>query len=220
MLSSVTYVCNNVETVEAIRHYERRSPRLPKAQREQQLLDVAERLFIEKGYAETSIEDVAQAAGVTRPVVYNHHGSKEGLYLALVKRAREHYRGELQRTLAGIEDPRGQIRAAGDLFFEMIERDPVRWTVLFGGSAVPLFGEHGAQLTDLRFENVEQTAALIRAAAPDADPERIHAFAHAISGVGEQLGRWWLREPGIPRHRLTRHYTDFIWNGLRTIAEP
>jgi AcrR family transcriptional regulator len=206
--------------VETLRPYQRRSARLPKAEREQQLLDIAERLFIDKGYADTSIEQVAQAAGVTRPVVYNHHGSKEGLYLACVKRARENYQDQLTHTLATIEDPREQIRAAGDLFFAMIERDPKRWTVLFGGSAIPLFGEDGEKLTDLRFQTVAQTATLIHAAAPDADPERIRAVAHAISGVGEQLGRWWLREPHIPRHRLTQHYTDFIWNGLQALATP
>jgi AcrR family transcriptional regulator len=204
----------------APRPYERRSPRLPRAEREQQLLDIAERLFIDKGYTRTSIEDVAQAAGVTRPIVYNLHGSKEGLYLACVARARAKLSDRLLQVLPALSDPREQVSAAGDLFFEIIEEDPKRWTLLFGGSAMPLVGDDGEQLTDLRFETVGQIAQLIKAAAPHADDERIRAFAHAVSGVGEQLGRWWLREPNVPRERLTEHYTDFIWNGLRHLVDP
>ena len=202
------------------RPYERRSPRLPRAAREQQLLDIAEQLFIEKGYAQTSIEDVAQAAGVSRPVVYNLHRSKEGLYLACVARARAKLRDRLDETLPAITDPRERIRAAGDVLFEMIEEDPKRWTVLFGGSAIPLFGDDGERFIDLRLETVARIARDIQDFVPGAEPERVHAFAHAISGVGEQLGRWWLREPGVPRARLTEHYTDFIWSGLQRLADP
>ena len=56
--------------------------RVPRAVRERQLLDIAEKLFTLHGYEGTSIEDVARAAGVTRPVVYEHHGDKDGLYIA------------------------------------------------------------------------------------------------------------------------------------------
>lgn len=193
-----------------------RSPgkRLPRAQREQQLLDVAETLFIAQGYEETSIEDVARAAGVSRPIIYDHHGSKEGLYLACVKRARARYAEQLEQALSSSTDPREQIRAGAEVFFAIFEHDPQRWTVLFGGSAVPLFGELGEQLHQLRETSIAKVAAVIQAEAPGADPERVDAFAHAISGVGEQLGRWWLQHPDIPRDRIVEHYTDFIWNGV------
>ena len=62
--------------------------RLTGAERAEQVLDVAEELLTAKGYDRTSIEDIAQAAGVSRPIVYGHHGSKEGVYLACMARAR------------------------------------------------------------------------------------------------------------------------------------
>jgi AcrR family transcriptional regulator len=189
--------------------------RLPRAERGQQLLDVAEKLFVTGGYEQTSIEDVARAAGVSRPIVYDHYGSKEGLYVACVKRAREEHARRVEHAVAAAANPRDQIRAGGAVFFEILEEDPARWTVLFGGSAVPLFGELGARLTELRSETVAQIARLMRTHAPDADPERLDAFAFAVSGVGEQLGRWWLANPDVPRDRVVEHYTEFIWNGLR-----
>jgi AcrR family transcriptional regulator len=196
----------------------RAGKRLPRAEREQQLLDVAERLFIAQGYERTSIEDVAHAAGVSRPIVYDHHGSKEGLYLACVKRARARYAEQLEQVLATISDPREKIKAGAERFFTILEQDPERWIVLFGGSAVPLFGELGEQLHQLRAISIASVAAVIRGQAPDADPEEIDAFAHAISGVGEQLGRWWLQHPTIPRERVVEDYTDFILSGLRHLA--
>src|SRR4051812_30373164 len=67
--------------------------RVPRAVREQQLLDVAKELFARKGYQGTSIEDIARGAGVTRPIVYDHFDSKDSLYLACVRGARN----ELER---------------------------------------------------------------------------------------------------------------------------
>lgn len=193
--------------------------RLPKLEREQQLLDVAEKLFIAKGYDRTSIEDVARAAGVTRPIVYEHHGSKEGLYVACVKRARDGFARELAAALADVGDPREQLRIAGDVFFRILERDPERWVVLFGGAAVPLIGVLGERLTELRFQTVAGITARLRSVVADGDPERIEAFAQAVSGVGEQLGRWWMHHRTIPRARVVAHYTEFIWRGLQGLAE-
>ncbi len=192
--------------------------RLPRAQREQQLLDVAEELFIAQGYDRTSIEDVARAAGVSRPIIYDHHGSKEQLYLACVKRARKRLAEQLDEALASTSDHREQIRAGAEVFFTILEQDPQRWIVLIGGSAVPLFGALGEQLHQLRAISVARVAAVIQAEAPDADPEQVDAFAHAISGVGDQIGRWWLQHPEIPRERVVEHYTNFIWNGLQRRA--
>ncbi|QJY46066.1 TetR/AcrR family transcriptional regulator [Pseudonocardia broussonetiae] len=198
--------------------------RLPRAAREQQLLDVAEQLFIDKGYDRTSIEDVARAAGVSRPIVYQHHGSKEGLYLACVKRARDLFAVRLAAAREGVDDPREQVRISGEVFFAELERDPDRWIVLFGGAAVPMIGELGHQLTELRFRTVDHTIAHLHDAVTSAgsavDEERIHAFAHAISGVGEQLGRWWIANPHIPRDRVVQHYTDFIIGGAQLLIGP
>src|SRR5437879_5350609 len=109
--------------------------RVPALVRAEQLLDVAERLFAEQGYGSTSIERIAREAGVTRPVVYEHFGSKDGIYLACLRRARGQLEEMLDAAVAPTSDPREQLERGADAYFGFVERDPVRWRVLFGGGA-------------------------------------------------------------------------------------
>jgi hypothetical protein len=75
-------------------------------------------------------------------------------------------------------------------------------------------------LDDLRTNTVDRIAELITGFVPDADPERVAAFAHALSGSGEQLGRWWLRNPQIPRARLVGHHYAFGRSAFDSLTEP
>jgi len=173
-----------------------------------------------QGYDRTSIEDVARGAGVSRPIVYAHHGSKEGLYVACVRRARARYVEQLSDALASSPDPRRQLATAGELFFSILEQNPKRWLVLFGGSAVPVFGELGDQLMALRAEGIARIATVLDDEAVTHDPTRADILAHAIAGTGEQVGRWWIEHPEVPRSQIVEIYTDFIWSGLRSLAAP
>jgi AcrR family transcriptional regulator len=192
-----------------------RRTRLSRDRRGEQLLDVAERLFAEQGFEGTSMEDIARTAGVTRPVVYAHHPTKEDVFLSCVRRARR----ELEDRLDELR-PSGRavavtevIEGGGNAFFEILERDPRRWAVLFSPSSA-LAGPLGRRLDDLRAGTIERIAEVARRFAPDADPDRLGAYAHAISGVGEQLGRWWLTRPDVPRQQVVAYYRDFVVSGL------
>ena len=190
--------------------------RLPRDQRGQQLLDVAEQLFAARGFESTSMEDIAREAGVTRPVVYSHYATKELVFLACVRRARN----DLEQRLRELEVMRAEgaglsdvIERGGDIFFEILEQDPPRWAVLFSPSSA-LSEELAQQLNEARFQTVDNIISVSRHFLPPGDDERVAAYAHAISGVGEQLGRWWLANPTVPRARLTELYRDFIMRGL------
>jgi AcrR family transcriptional regulator len=186
------------------------SRRLPGPVRERQLMDLAEELFTTHGYADTTIEDIARAAGVTRPIVYQHHGSKQGLFLACVQRARQEFQEALREVVAAPDlSLEGFLERGSDRFFSILERNPRRWVVLFASSTA-MSGELSDRLTELRFETVGLIANLLRRWAPDVDDERLHATAHAISGAGEQLGRWWLKNPGIPRTKVVHHFTELM----------
>jgi len=91
----------------------RKHGRVPKAVRQEQLLDVAEALFTRDGYEYTSIEEVARQAGVTRPIIYNPYGSKEGLYLACVQRAQTACEAAMAEAFASTNDPRTQLERGG-----------------------------------------------------------------------------------------------------------
>jgi AcrR family transcriptional regulator len=191
-----------------------RAKRMPQAERRAQLLDLAEDLFITRGYAAVSMEDIARAAGVSRPVVYDHLRTKEAAYLACVERARATYEAELLARVDATAHPREQVRAGADAFFATLEQHPGRWQLLFGSNAV-LPGDATKDLAALRFATIEQIRLLLAAAIPDAPPERIEACAHVVSGAGERLGHWWLTRPDLPRSALVEHYVEIVWDGLR-----
>jgi AcrR family transcriptional regulator len=176
--------------------------------REQQLLNVAEELFLTAGYERTSVEDIARAAGVTRPVVYEHYGSKEGIYLACVRRARTPLNESLRAAFGGSDDPLTQFARGIEAYLQLLETDPGRWRLLFRPNGV-LTGPLGDALVRERFRTVNLVADMIETHLPNVDPQRIDAYAHIISGSVEQLGQWWLAHPEVERTQVVQYHLDF-----------
>lgn len=190
--------------------------RLPRRAREGQLLDVALLLFIEQGYQGTSIEDIATAAGVTRPIVYKHFGSKDGVYLACLRRAR----AELDRRIGGAsahKSLKARVHAAITGYFGFVESNRDAWRLLFGGG-VAVAGPAAEEARQLRFATVRRIVELFAGAMVPIDPHTREALAHATSGAGEQLAKWWMQNPGISQARMVEHLMGFVWPGLRQYA--
>ena len=191
--------------------------RVPRAVREQQLLDVAKELFARKGYQGTSIEDIARGAGVTRPIVYDHFESKDSLYLACVRGARNELERMFTEAAGATEDPGEQLWGGINAYFEFIERDTASWDVLFGtGTAVA--GPAAEEVTQLRFATVRRIGELIAPAVPHVDPQSVEALAHALSGSGEQLARWWRQNPHLSREQVAGYHMAFAWLGLQQLV--
>jgi len=190
-----------------------RHGRVPRAVREQQLLEVAEHVFAKQGYQGTSIEDIARAAGVTRPIVYDHFGSKDGVYLACVRRARSELERSVADAASASDDPAQQLWAGISAYFEFVERHGRAWDVLFGqGTAVA--GPAAKEVFRQRSATVRVIADLLARAAPDVDAEAIEAFAHALSGSGELLAKWWRVNPHLTRDQVAGYHMAFAWHGL------
>lgn len=195
--------------------------RLTGEQRERQLLDVAETLFTRRGYEAVSIEDIARAAGVSRPIVYHHYGSREGVFLACVARARSQFeRALLDRVSAAGDDLAGVFHAGGEAYFDLIEDDPQRFVLLFTASS-SLHAGLSEQLATLRTDTIRTIATVIRQKDPAIKSEVALAIAYSASGIGEQLGRWWLDKPSMPKRRLLSYYTgalDGAAKGILAVA--
>ncbi len=179
-----------------------------------QLLDVAEDLFTSNGYDKVSIEDVARAAGVSRPIVYQHFGSKEGLFLAAAQRAREQF----EASIAGAHRAAGDdlekfVELGGTLLFDLLYHEPSKWALLFSG-AVGESGELAVKLSELRFSTVDKIGSLAGTYAPNLEPEELQAFANAISGISEAFCRWSLHSPDIPPDRILGYFRDFITSAI------
>lgn len=180
--------------------------------REQQLLDVAEEQFALHGYGGASIDAIARIAGVSRPIVYDHFGDKEGVYLACLRRARGELEEMILTAVASASTAREMVERGTDAYFEFVERRGQRWAVLFGG--VELAGGASEEIAELRFATVNRIRDLIAAIAPDADAVTIDAYAHAISGSSEQVAKWWRANPKLTRAQVVELQVSFAWNGL------
>jgi AcrR family transcriptional regulator len=105
--------------------------RLPRAEREQQTLDVAQALFAQHGYAAVTMDDVAAAVGVTKPLLYNYFGNKERLYLACLGRTADGLIARLTEAFSRAADPGEGLREALRAFFAFVEADRASWQVLY-----------------------------------------------------------------------------------------
>lgn len=193
--------------------------RMPRAKREQQLLNVALQLFIEHGYQGTSMEDIASAAGVTRPIVYNHFGSKDGIYLACLRRARASLD---QHIVDAAQDPttiEGRLKAGVEGYFTFVEENRSSWHLLFGGGAA-IAGTAAEEASRLRFQTVEKITQLLVAVVQGVDDETCEGFAHAVSGAGEQIAKWWMQRPHVSKEHAIGLMLSFTWSGLKALQQP
>jgi AcrR family transcriptional regulator len=169
------------------------------------MLDAAERTFSAVGVHAASMDRIAREAGISKPMLYNYFGSKEGLYLASLSRAG----GDLARRLRDAEPPDGSVRdrllAGVTAFFGYVDEQRAAWSVLreeLARQGEPLGGE----LTTLRANIVALITELFVTTAADPgeeERERLDAFAWAFVGAGESLADWWLDHPGVPLGFLT-----------------
>jgi AcrR family transcriptional regulator len=109
--------------------------RLPREEREQQVLGEARRLFAERGYAAVTMDDVATAVGVTKPLLYTYFGNKEALYLACMQPAGDALVETVAEAVQGVEGARDALERGVHAFFAFVDADRDAWRVLFDETA-------------------------------------------------------------------------------------
>ncbi|SHY58467.1 Putative transcriptional regulator, TetR family [Mycobacteroides abscessus subsp. bolletii] len=184
--------------------------RRPWAERHAHLLDAAEQLFFERGFAAVSLSDIAQAAGVTKPIAYRHFKTKDGAYLACARRAQADFAQALVQRADPTQAVREQFAAAADLFYELLETHPERWELIYGSAAV-LPAESRDELSALRLGNIETTYALITKDHPDIPKLFAEGLSHAMSGAAERLGHWWRSRPDLDRQHMVDIHVEIFY---------
>ncbi|HEX4878810.1 MAG TPA: TetR/AcrR family transcriptional regulator [Limnobacter sp.] len=187
--------------------------------RERQLVLVAQGMFIECGYQGTAMEDIAQAAGVTRPVIYKLFGHKDGIYVACLKQARELLnRYIVESALVGttLEE---RLRGGIEGYFGFVEKERDAWRFLYD-SGVAVAGDAAQEATRMRFDTVSRIAALLGDLKPKFSDAEVLALAHALSGAGEQMAKWWVTQPGLPKQLVvdTLYDMSLHWRNVRIQA--
>jgi AcrR family transcriptional regulator len=192
--------------------------RLTGAERRLQLLAVATKVFARRGYEPASIEEIAQQAGVSKPIVYEHFGGKEGLHAAVVAR-------EMDRLVARVTEgvsagsPRERFESAVVAFLAYAQEEPAGFAVLARDSP-SASGRRG--LTRVIDDLAQRVSEVFRSELQRAgyNPRLAPIYANALIGMVTQVGQWWAAE-GRPfsLDHVARHVAALGWMGLRHLPK-
>jgi AcrR family transcriptional regulator len=188
---------------------------MPADQRRQQLFEVARERFAQQGFHATSMDEIAEAAGVTKPVLYQHFPSKRALYVELLEETGR----QLLSTLADATARAGSLRERVELGFRAYFRFAVgnrsAFLFLLGTSlrSDPEFARIVEEILDAAAETI---ATLIEIPAPDAQRQML---ANAIVGMAESVGLRVLRDPAaiVDSDQLAKWISELAWFGLRGV---
>ena len=190
-------------------------PRLPAVRRRHQLLDVSLEVFAKQGFHGTSMAEVAEAAGVTKPVLYQHFGSKRELYLQLLDDVGQRLLEEVQKATAAAGGPRQQVASGFEAYFHFVADHESAFRLLFGGDGREADREFADAVRRVEDAMADAVAALIEA---DIDDEHRRLLAYGIVGLAEATSRYWVlggrREDPVV---LSRRVADMAWAGLRGV---
>ena len=172
-----------------------RRRKLPRADRERQMLQVAARVFGQRGYHAASMDEIARDCGVTKPMLYAYFGSKDGLYLATVDRMGSAVVAAVEQLLAE-PDARKRLGLGVDVILQFIRQDRHGWAVLYAeGLGEGPVAKHVARYRD---RIVRAAAVTLADAVPGRTLHQAEPYAVGLLGAGEALARWWLGRGSLP----------------------
>jgi AcrR family transcriptional regulator len=191
------------------------SPRLPAARRREQLLEVALEVFGEHGFHPTSMNDVAEAAGVTKPVLYQHFRSKRDLYREVLTDVGAQLLDAITKATTAAQSPREQVELGFIAYFRFVEANEAAFRVLFGGGT-RRDEEFAAQVAEVEGAIAEAIATLIDV--EDLTGAQRRQLAHGLVGLAEGTSRVWMAD-GVeePAEDIARLVANLAWHGLRDI---
>lgn len=195
--------------------------RLTAARRRRQLIDVALETFAGSGFNATTMEDIATAAGVTKPLLYQHFDSKRALYLELIDDVAERLVAALADAAGSEQGWQRKVGAGFEAYFRFSVENQSAMRMLFDA---PADEELARGLRTIEEAISDFVTPLIEA---DIDPDHRRAIAAAVVGMAEGVTREWLRhslgvpdQTGDPRQEaihLAHRVADFAWGGLRSL---
>ena len=193
---------------------EERTRRLTAAARRAQLVEVGRAVFAKRGYEAVSMEEIAAQAKVSKPIVYEHFGGKEGLYAVIVDREVEHIVSRIVAAI-GSGSPRERLEQAVVAFLTYVKERPDGFAMLLRDAPQSKrTGEMPALMYDLADRVGDIFTDQFRKAGYDAKAAPI--YAHALVGMVAFVGQWWTesRKPP-PADVVASHVAALAWMGLR-----
>ncbi|WP_159001508.1 TetR/AcrR family transcriptional regulator [Streptomyces sp. SBT349] len=187
--------------------------RMTGTERREQLLDIGRTLFAERGFEGTSVEEIAAKAGVSKPVVYEHFGGKEGLYAVVVDREMSRLMSMVTGALTA-GHPRELLEQAAFALLDYIEQYTDGFHILVRDSPVAqstgtfasLIGDIATQVEDILGLEFKGRGY---------DPKLAPIYAQALVGMVALTGQWWLNVRKPKKAEVAAHLVNLAWNGLQ-----
>ena len=191
-----------------------RGARLPRRERRAQLLESALEVFVRQGYHAAAMDDIAERAGVSKPVLYQHFPGKLELYLALVDASCDQIIDHCRAALASTQDNRERVAGTMDAFFSYVSGDTGAFRLVFESDLTnePAVRERVERVTtacaDMIAEVIAEDTGL-----PD---EASRLLAVSLVGMAQVSARYWLSEGlSIPQPDAAALITGLAWRGIR-----
>jgi AcrR family transcriptional regulator len=193
---------------------------MPRAQREEQILRIAEEVFAERGYQATTMEDVADRVGVTKPLIYDYFGSKEGLLSAAVLRARTQLREATEAAWQSVAEDAPLVevfRAGVRAFFDFIDEHAHAFVLIQQEGAMA--SQASGLIESIREQQSSATVRTLRgapglSAVPD---DLLEGYAEVIIGACERVAVWRTRRPEVTAEAATELVVSSVWGGLAAL---
>lgn len=194
--------------------------RMPRAQREEQILRIAEEVFAERGFQATTMEDIAERVGVTKPLIYEYFGSKEGLLSACITSARTQLRVATEAAWQGVgaDAPLDVIFRAGvGAFFAFIDEHATAFVLIQQEGAVA--SQASPLIESIREQQSAATMATFREApALTAVPDEVlEGYVEVVIGACERVAVWRTRRPEVSADDATEIVVSSVWRGLSSL---
>lgn len=194
-----------------------RRKRMPRAERERQMVEVAEAVFAERGYVAASMDDIAERVGVSKPMLYEYFNSKEGLLLACIGQARAELRVSTEEAVSKATDAEDALRRGLLAFFVFIRERRQSWSLL--RHEMTLIGTPAAEgIEATRRQQTDLIATLMAGYFDAASPLQVEASAEFVVGACERLAIWCERHDKITPEMATGYAMDLLWGGLHDRA--
>jgi AcrR family transcriptional regulator len=195
----------------------RRSRRLSASERRAQLVEVGRSVFAQHGYEGTSVEEIAKRAKVSKPIIYEHFGGKEGLYAVIVDREMEYVERRITEAISS-GSPRDRVERASLAFLSYVRDHPDGFSVLSQDS--PLSSSRGT-ITSLLNGMAERVGDVFVSALKEAgyDTQAAPIYANALIGMVTFVGTWWTEARKPPIEEVAKHISALAWMGLRHLPE-
>jgi AcrR family transcriptional regulator len=189
-----------------------RTARLPKSQRRDQLVAVARSVFVEQGYHSASMEIIADTAGVSKPLLYQHFPSKLDLYLALLDAGIDDLLAKSDASLRDITDNKLRVIATVQTYFEFVDDPQDAYRLVFE-SDLTNEPQVRARLERLEREVIKRIAAVIKEDTGLSESQATLLGA-GLHGMAQVAATNWLRDPTLPREDAAELVSLLSWRGI------